>query len=434
MEEFIRFPCPACGKSVKATPDQVGKRVRCPKRSCAHVMYVPEAVPAAPAETSRSPWPWMVGGVIGVLLVLLIAGAAWFLMRGKGPAKPGPHPVDQVASTSAADKAGAQAPKQTKQAEPGGSSFPPPPPVGDAPKLWHVELVEFKKDSNSMEFAVALLAGKAPVVGKKATLWFTLGTPTTIESVRSSLESDLKEDRNRFFLNFYGPGFIAIPCRDARVMDDKKQHWQATVNFGKLNLQDDTLDVRGSTFPTTELPMSFVFWDDEYNLSNELKFLVNARTGKVVKVLSGEERAPEPGATALPGKKGPRVSYLDGGARSIQISDIYVDTTVPLKTPKPARLPTSFPSGTKSLNIMVEFGSSPPASIDWKCDIRSSKGRIDTTPKNKEPVATSMYIDHNRTLCLFMTPTAGMFPDGPYQATITINGKEHAVLNWSVGD
>lgn len=260
MEEFIRFPCPACAKSVKAKPDQAGKRVRCPSRDCAQVIRVPLPLSAEPDQAPRKLWPWLAGAAAA--LVLAVGISAWLLTRDKGgPRRPQP-PSDSFASV---------------------------PPAGASPTATTTD-------------------GDIP--------------PAPNESIAAKL--------------------------------------------------------------------------------------------------------------SLPGKNGPRVDFLKTRDASIRIADVYVDTTVPFKSAKPAKLPTSFPSGTAALNIMVEFDVNPPRELDLTYEIRTRNGKMDTAPKEKGRFATSMYIDHNRTLCLFVTPAAG-FPDGPYHALLRINGKDHAVLNWSVG-
>ena len=272
MEEFLRFPCPLCGKSVKARPDQAGKRVRCPGRGCGQVIQVPRPLSAeprpgrAPVPIPASPglgrgprvlWPWIAGGATALLAAVALALGVWFLSR---PPKHKPSPTD----------------------------------VASAP-------------------------------------------------------------------------------------------------------------------PSASLP-------------------AKEKDGEEGKVKSIQEPN-----QALPGKKGPRLVYAEGRDTSIGIVDVYVDTSVPIKG-KPAQLLTSFPSGTPSLNLMIEFAANPPRQIEVKYEIQSTKSKVDTTPKGKGPVATSMYIDYNRTACLFAVPSDGVFADGPYQATVIINGKEYARLHWSVGE
>lgn len=43
VEEFIRFTCPNCRKSLKAKPEQAGKWVKCPSKDCGQSLKVPQA-------------------------------------------------------------------------------------------------------------------------------------------------------------------------------------------------------------------------------------------------------------------------------------------------------------------------------------------------------------------------------------------------------
>ena len=121
MDEFIRFNCPGCGKSVKARPEHAGRRVKCPAKSCGQVCQVPVPMsldsnagpevlsldlepvrpPSEPASQPRrirrqpddeirpvrSPVLPLLGAAV---LCLLLAGAAaaWYLTRDDG------HPAD----------------------------------------------------------------------------------------------------------------------------------------------------------------------------------------------------------------------------------------------------------------------------------------------------------------------------------------------------
>jgi DNA-directed RNA polymerase subunit RPC12/RpoP len=95
MDALIRFVCPSCGKSVKANPDQAGRRVRCPRRECGVILVVPRPAGAsthtppvqtvsdqettAPTDQSshhapRAPRRLWLTAVLGVALLVLGGG------------------------------------------------------------------------------------------------------------------------------------------------------------------------------------------------------------------------------------------------------------------------------------------------------------------------------------------------------------------------
>lgn len=55
MDDFIRFDCPVCGKSIKAKPEQAGEQAKCPSRACGEVVRVPVAqIASQPKTINRS--------------------------------------------------------------------------------------------------------------------------------------------------------------------------------------------------------------------------------------------------------------------------------------------------------------------------------------------------------------------------------------------
>ena len=73
MDDFIRFECPACGKSLKAKANQIGKRIRCPGKTCGEPTVVPNPVPAKGERI----WPWLVGAA--TTLIFLVTLGVWYL-------------------------------------------------------------------------------------------------------------------------------------------------------------------------------------------------------------------------------------------------------------------------------------------------------------------------------------------------------------------
>ena len=160
-----------------------------------------------------------------------------------------------------------------------------------APALSDVTVLSSKTEPVFIKFAIKLspVQGSAPF-GKRAGLWFCFGTPKTVSSLRAELEKELKEDGDRFFLNMRGPGFVAATCSDVKRHPNKPDVWTGTIDLGKAEIQDGQIAIPSSFGPTyfkiTEMPISWVYYDDEHRLSNELKALVDLKAGKVVKVVN----------------------------------------------------------------------------------------------------------------------------------------------------
>jgi hypothetical protein len=159
-----------------------------------------------------------------------------------------------------------------------------------APKLSDVKIVSVKKDPNRIEFSICVNPGKAPVTGKRAILWFSMGSsepPVRTEVAKAAQE--MKEGADRTYLNFSGPGFIAVRA-DMEGSKAEKDHWITTVNFGDIDLGGENIQIKGQFYKTTEIPMSFVLWDEEYNLSNEVRFTADVKSGKIVKMLPDDSK------------------------------------------------------------------------------------------------------------------------------------------------
>jgi hypothetical protein len=112
MDDYFRFTCPTCGKRLKATPEQAGRRARC---SCGQGVVVPEPE-APPRAKKRAPpgrveperatptkgvWIWLVAGAAGMVLIAGLGG--WLLARALWPTGGGPQrPSEQVVALAPA--------------------------------------------------------------------------------------------------------------------------------------------------------------------------------------------------------------------------------------------------------------------------------------------------------------------------------------------
>jgi len=100
MDPFFRFLCPSCGKRLKATPRDVGKKAECP---CGCTLLVPAPSGASTGEEAldrpalRELWPWFAGGAAALvftagLIVLLV-------VLHNRPASPDQPSDSEVAAT-----------------------------------------------------------------------------------------------------------------------------------------------------------------------------------------------------------------------------------------------------------------------------------------------------------------------------------------------
>lgn len=156
MDVYFRYPClnPACGKRLKATPLQAGRRACC---SCGQSVVVPspESLPlddAAPLPPQAPKWVapasathplpdepttmpssrhlrrWLVALAAGVLLA--VGAGAWFLIRDRGRQDQSPQQPNQVAAVPGpSDRSAGQL-----NPTPAITQVPLPPAVVETPK------------------------------------------------------------------------------------------------------------------------------------------------------------------------------------------------------------------------------------------------------------------------------------------------------------
>jgi uncharacterized protein (TIGR03067 family) len=110
VDDFIRFDCRGCGKSIKVKANHAGKRVRCLSRGCGQTTLVPSPSPPE-SGPARLIWPWLVGGATGLILVLGLSG--WYLTRGKSTPSASESPP-----FTAADKPSAKEPDEKRPKTP----------------------------------------------------------------------------------------------------------------------------------------------------------------------------------------------------------------------------------------------------------------------------------------------------------------------------
>lgn len=102
MDQFLRFPCPQCGKDLKAPPSFFGKRVQCTRATCRVIFQMPGPVPPdvgleldeceatntlkpyggrdeEPRDRKRG-FPWTIAGVVAAIALIcaLPFGIYWW--------------------------------------------------------------------------------------------------------------------------------------------------------------------------------------------------------------------------------------------------------------------------------------------------------------------------------------------------------------------
>jgi WD40 repeat protein len=96
---FLSFPCPACGKNLKARAELAGKRVKCPQ--CAKPAHVPENQAGGPPTPPARPWrkralALAAFAASGILAVLFLTGL-WLSRGTPGTPAPAVNPLQIVA-------------------------------------------------------------------------------------------------------------------------------------------------------------------------------------------------------------------------------------------------------------------------------------------------------------------------------------------------
>ncbi|HVS36759.1 MAG TPA: hypothetical protein VMS17_14455 [Gemmataceae bacterium] len=133
---------------------------------------------------------------------------------------------------------------------------------------------------------------------------------------------------------------------------------------------------------------------------------------------------------AVPGAGGPRVTYAGTLAQDMKLTDVYMQAGLD-DLPAGKAPPTTFPSGTKEMELVLRFSQTPPDGTTFGRQIRTEAGSVDlkgfvflTEQNNSTGELTAM---------LGCEPESGAFADGDYQTTVKLNGETIALLNWTVG-
>lgn len=175
-----------------------------------------------------------------------------------------------------------------------------------APLLANVAILSAKLEPLTIDFSIGLdvVRGTIPFE-KKSGLWFCFGKPSTLPSLRSELEKALGKGDNFFYLNMRGPGFVAAQCSELKASAERPGVWTGSIPLGKADIHGDELDIPSpfgsTTYKLTAMPVSWVYYDDARRMSNELKAVVDLKTGKVVSVEaeSGRDESWKPWAADL---------------------------------------------------------------------------------------------------------------------------------------
>jgi hypothetical protein len=175
----------------------------------------------------------------------------------------------------------------------------------NAPVLSDFAVSSSKTSPIVIKFSVRMKSGKAKIsLGKKAGMWFCFGRPSTIvmrdylDEQLNQLNPSVADDGQAVvLLDVAGPGFVAASCYHLKPDPDRPGVWTGSIEPG-LKVEDGEIEIPSAFgsdyFNAAEMPVSLILWDDDYQISNELKAVVNLKTGKIVEDADNEHSHKEP--------------------------------------------------------------------------------------------------------------------------------------------
>lgn len=430
----IRFDCDHCGRQLQAAPEAAGRRVRCP-RCGGRTDVRPYREPARPAGM-RIGWPWLAGA--GALIVLAaVSGVVVGAMTRSTPS---------TALVAKAEPKAADSPKPSTPAKPpalpttppsGGSSPVPPPPPPPA------KVSEWKLSNPTVRTATRVEAGFGGVMrpddgyelfevfcdidcpGPARTTGFDFTqvvlvmARTGTEPVRRVALGFSLGDEGPEKTSYTTPTGISVAKAGDSVGISRDKSGVAVDLFPRVTGdQTGPIRVAPKQNPTR---LGFVFSAPKGATPAEFHL------GEAVIALGSS--APPPSGELLPGARGPQFEKVGEPPAGAEFAQVYM--TAERFKPAPNPLPQTFPSGTKSLNVVVVLKRSPPDGTGVRREIHGKDGPI---PLKGFVLITSV----NRVTGAFemplgCEPKSGPFPDGDYQTRVFLNDKLVGVLNWSVG-
>ncbi len=148
--------------------------------------------------------------------------------------------------------------------------------------------------------------------------------------------------------------------------------------------------------------------------------------------MATENATPEV-APSLPGANGQPVEYLLTPAKDTIVRNVFVasDEHIAITKIQTTDGPIIFTSGITKLYLIVQMFT-PDHDVNIVVKVVNDKGLVALKPQDFN---FWMNIpDLNLTNAAFdLFPVSGKFDDGPYQATLIVDGKKVALLNWQVG-
>jgi hypothetical protein len=129
----------------------------------------------------------------------------------------------------------------------------------------------------------------------------------------------------------------------------------------------------------------------------------------------------------LPGSTGRRLEWVNKPPDDLGLTDLEMSTDPFGKGGKR----TTFPTGTKSLDLVVRFRAAPPDGTRITAEVRGKAGSVGL--KGGPLITAANNATGEFDVLLMCAPETGGYEDGPYQTRVFINGSETGLLNWSVG-
>jgi hypothetical protein len=150
---------------------------------------------------------------------------------------------------------------------------------------------------------------------------------------------------------------------------------------------------------------------------------------------------------ALPGETGPRLAELAGplpqhGISAIAVAGLpYPNTTATqadtalaiskLFDPSSQSWPQTLPAGTKQIYVLVTFVREPANGTKLRTTLVAEGGAIDT-PMPQTVISLSRP-SGERLEAMLVAAATDRLRAGPYQCVVSVNDKDVARLNWTIG-
>jgi hypothetical protein len=276
-----------CNKDLKVHDNDAGKRLKCP--GCKKLVNVPGerpgSAPDAASPKNYRPAAWAVPGsgarwlwvAVGVTFCVLVGVYVVYKVREPSvPDTDAPVPIEFPEPLSEVKRVPNPESEKKFKPRPGGQAT--------APLLSNLAVQWVGTDPLVIRFAVDVDAVKGTVpFEQRSGLWFRFGRAGTGPTLRSALEEQLTNENRS--LTVRGPGFVAAACTNCE--QSTAELWTGTAAIGRANIRDGRIEISAAgstTYPMTEVPVSWVYFDRAGRLSNEVSAIVDLKAERVIRL------------------------------------------------------------------------------------------------------------------------------------------------------